>query len=65
MTGRNPLDERDYVGLPFAEASAKAKAAGWRVRRLRPDRLYTTEFVSMRLSLSVDDNDVVTAAREG
>lgn len=65
MSGRNPVDERDYVGLPFAEASEKARAGGWRVRRLRPDRLYTTEFVSMRLTLSVDDDDVVTAAREG
>jgi hypothetical protein len=65
VTGRNPLDERDYVGLPFAQASARATADGWRVRKLRPDRLYTTEFVSMRLSLSVDANDVVIAAREG
>jgi hypothetical protein len=65
VTSSNPLDRRDYVGLPYEQAREKAAAAGWRVRRLRPDRRYTTEYVSGRLSLSVDSRDVVTEAREG
>jgi hypothetical protein len=59
------LDSRDYVGLPYDQACAKAQAAGWRVRRLRPDRRYTTEYLAGRLSLSVDARDVVIDAREG
>ncbi|WP_335982238.1 MULTISPECIES: I78 family peptidase inhibitor [Streptomycetaceae] len=57
---RNPDDNLDaYLGLPAAEAEARARAHGWTtVRSLPPGTVVTMEFVLGRLNFIVAEGRV-------
>lgn len=54
------FSREDYLGLVAGEAEELARAQGWQVRRLRPGQLATMDFRDDRLTLVVDDSDLVT-----
>ena len=57
------MDASEYVGLAAATATAKAKAAGWRVRTYTRGSLLTMDHRTDRLNLELDDDGVVVDAR--
>jgi hypothetical protein len=54
---RDSFDAADYVGSSYQDARARAEAAGWQVRRIDPDGVYTLEYRPDRLNLRVDPAD--------
>jgi hypothetical protein len=54
---RGSFDAADYVGSSYEDARARAEAAGWQVRKIGPDGVYTLDFRLDRLNLRVGPVD--------
>jgi hypothetical protein len=63
MDETRPVDPGEYVGLPEDAATAKAEAAGWRVRAYATGSMLTMDHRTDRLNLELDDEGVVIDAR--
>lgn len=64
---RSPADDDldAYVGLPAADAEARARQHGWTtVRTLPPGAMITMEYLEGRLNFTVE-NDAVTRCWKG
>ena len=62
MPDRDSFDPADYVGASYEDARARAEAAGWQVRKMVPNGVYTLEFRPDRLNLLVDPDHDETVA---